>query len=564
MGQCADTAEDQGLEMETVDDLGVVTLSADAFIDLDPEHRVLAHHLSRAVAAASAIEFSQRSRFGLLVKEVAEELALHKQAVPEELGPKVETFVRRVFVHRGVHDGWTQRKLAMPLDESEFRLALRAVYGAGAKLPGVRKEADLNKLLNDLQPALFDANVEPTSLNTAAQPEHLKQVLLPLREASKQADATTRAAIGPLISYLESGTPAALEREVRAPRSPFLLSIGPVSSHGFWAGTLMIEDAANQSLLDKLASTSFDLRGLPVEALDTAPARAGIPLTFSGAVGTSSFAVNTVVASDAVRTWVAFPILDAMATVHSRAVLKAFLPDPEREADFRRCLPHAYRTHAVLKHVVGRSLRPKDTKATLPPSEREVIQGARAELLAMVASWDPKLVESGWLPDASCVGVMDALVPIDHMLGLRAIPTSRGIDDPELKASSLIAQAALAKGVLREVSREGHVHLQIVEQERWRVFVLELASELLEIEGKGDGAAARSLIARHGQDLVPRWRDSSVARAKDVGLPSRLVFLAPRLKALRDGKGAITDATLVESLGIIETALVDAGKLAVP
>ncbi len=550
--------------METVDDLGIVTLSADAFIDLDPEQRVLAYHMSRAIAAASTVEFSQRSRFGLLVKEVAEELALHKQAVPADLVSKVETFVRRVFVHRGMHDGWTQRKLEMPLDESELRLALRAVHSAGAKLPGVRKEADLNKLLDDLRPALFDANVEPTSLNTAAQPEHRKHVLLPLRDASKQADATTRAAIDPMISYLDSGTPAALEREVRAPRSPFLLSLGPVGLHGLWAGMLMIEDEANQALLDKLASTPFDLRGLPVKAMDWASARAGIPVSFSGAVGTSSFAVSTVVASDAARTWVAFPIVDSMAAVHSRAVLKSFLPEPEREADFRRCLPHAYRTHAVLKHLVGLSMRPKDATGTLPPSENEVIRRARAELLATIASWDPKVVESGWLPDATCAGVMDALVPIEHMLGLRAIPTSRAIEDPEVKASSLIVQAALAKGALREVSREGHVHLQIVEQERWRAFVLELASELLEIERKGDGAAARSLIARHAQNLVPRWRDSSVARAKDVGLPSRLVFLAPRLKALRDGKGAITDATLVESLGIIETALVDAGKLAVP
>jgi hypothetical protein len=327
----------------------------------------------------------------------------------------------------------------------------------------------------------------------------------------------------------------------------------------------MLEDAANQTPLDKLASTAFDLRGLPVEALDRAPARAGIPLTFSGAVGTSSFAVNTVVTpSDTARTWVAFPILDAMASIHSRAVLKAFLPDPEKEADFRRCLPHAYRTRAVLKHLVGHSVRPKDLKGTLPPSESEVIRGARAELLASVASWDPKIVESGWLPDATCADVMDALVPIEHMVGLRAILTSKTIDDSELKASSLIVQSALAKGVLREVSREGHWHLQIVERERWRGFVVELAGELLEIERKGDEAAARSLMARHARDLVPRWRDSSVARAKEVGLPSRLVFLSPRLKALRDGKGAITDATLVESLGIIETALVDAGKLAMP
>ena len=64
MGQCVDTPADVGLEMEVVDHMGVVALSADAFIDLTPEQRILAYHLSRAAVAAEPIIYEQRGPLG--------------------------------------------------------------------------------------------------------------------------------------------------------------------------------------------------------------------------------------------------------------------------------------------------------------------------------------------------------------------------------------------------------------------------------------------------------------------------------------------------------------------
>jgi hypothetical protein len=60
------------------------------------------------------------------------------------------------------------------------------------------------------------------------------------------------------------------------------------------------------------------------------------------------------------------------------------------------------------------------------------------------------------------------------------------------------------------------------------------------------------------------WRDGVLARSAELRLPRAFAVVAPRLKPLRDGNGAIIDATIVDSLSLLETALADAEKLELP
>ena len=578
MGQCVDTPEDVGLEMETVDGMGVVTLSANAFVDLDPEARILAYHLSQAAVAGDAIVYEQRSRFGATIKVVAEELALHLSAIPTGLRPKVETFVRRVFVHKGVHDAWTGAKLSPPFEESELREALLAAVKDGAKLPGVKREADVPKLVNELRPLLFDPDFEPFSRSVEGTPskipgpyaEPLKRAVTFLEAAAKHAQGPQRTAIEQLANYLSSGDAAAYERHVRAvaDAAPIALRMGTFSTRlsgsELWAG-VMLDDASMKPTMTQLAAALPHLRGLVFPASHSAgfiAPRAGIPLTLAGAAAPATPAAETLsTTSGPSQAWVWTPVLDAVVKLRVLAVKKGFVPDPEKAADFERCLPYAYRTRIILRASVGRG---RSGPSAIPSADRAVITLAKAELAALVAAADPKVVDMGLLPDAACASVVDQLLPADHLVQLGSVPPGQKLTDPDVRASSLIVRFALAQGALREVTRDGHIHLQVVDSDRWRASVKSLLASLLDIEAKGDSAKARELLRQYADDVVVRWRDSASVRTKAAGLPVHLVYVVPRVKAIRDADGVITDATIVDSLGIIETALVDAGKMEMP
>ena len=161
---------------------------------------------------------------------MAEELALHLAAMPDALRTKVETFVRRVFVHKGIYDLETGRKVAPPFDESELREALTIAAKEGAKLPGGTGQAAVDKVLNELGPWLFDPKVEP-SLPTARPSlpgpfkPHIEPLLVSLKSATKIAKGESKTALEKLVRYLSSGDAAAFEAHLRAGASSELLAL---------------------------------------------------------------------------------------------------------------------------------------------------------------------------------------------------------------------------------------------------------------------------------------------------------------------------------------------------
>jgi hypothetical protein len=248
-------------------------------------------------------------------------------------------------------------------------------------------------------------------------------------------------------------------------------------------------------------------------------------------------------------------MVDALGALHSKAVLDTFVPDSSQKEDYSRCLRQAYRIRAVLGHFFEHAIL-----SEVPGLADGTLPKLRAELLTLIASWDPMLLDSGWLSGPTCVDVVGALAPIEYLLGLRGIGTSLKVQEPGLKALSILVNVGLERGAIREEVRDGQVHFILAEQATWKAFVLAFAKEVLTIEKTADAAAARALISRHGSVAQSRWRDSSQQRTKQAGLPSHLVFLTPRLKALKDEEGVIVDATLVEPFDVIEAALLDAGK----
>ena len=71
-----------------------------------------------------------------------------------------------------------------------------------------------------------------------------------------------------------------------------------------------------------------------------------------------------------------------------------------------------------------------------------------------------------------------------------------------------------------------------------------LLREVQRIKSEGDYAAARSLFETYGIYFDPRLRDEVVARVDKLNLPSYSGFVMPKLEAIRDAAGHISDVAI--------------------
>jgi hypothetical protein len=262
------------------------------------------------------------------------------------------------------------------------------------------------------------------------------------------------------------------------------------------------------------------------------------------------------------------PALQPAGKLTTDAVVRGFLPDASVQGDARRCLPHIWSALAVLRQVLGYGVgrfaqRSGAGQAKLSESGAE-IREARADLIALRAARDPAVVEVGLLPDGRCAKLVPHAYVAQFLLRLRQVDPGLRPADARARAEALVAYRLLERGALREVQRDGSVLLAVGDADRWDVSTEELLRELLSVEVRGDNVAAKQLVDKASAPVPVTWRDGVLARSAGLRLPRAFVVVAPRLKPLRDGNGAIIDATIVDSLSLLETALADADKLELP
>jgi dipeptidyl-peptidase-3 len=64
------------------------------------------------------------------------------------------------------------------------------------------------------------------------------------------------------------------------------------------------------------------------------------------------------------------------------------------------------------------------------------------------------------------------------------------------------------------------------------------------IKAEGDYPAARQLFETYGVHFDPKLRDEVVARVEKLKLPSYTGFVMPKLEAVKNASGEITDVTI--------------------
>jgi len=129
--------------LERVDDTGVIQLYADGFDSLPLQQKLLCYHLANAARAGRDIFIDQKFAHSLAIRNLLEELFMHRQGMPERIRHEVERYTKLLWLNNGIHDHLTTRKRILDLDLAAFREALSVAQKSGAKLPSAHQVAEL-------------------------------------------------------------------------------------------------------------------------------------------------------------------------------------------------------------------------------------------------------------------------------------------------------------------------------------------------------------------------------------------------------------------------------------
>jgi hypothetical protein len=555
--QCADTpVEPSEPEVEILGDFGVVRLSADAFVDLSRDQRKLAYELTDAIRAADPIVYDQRDPQGLLVKALAEELALHLDVVPADLRPKVEGFVRLVFAHKGPRDATTSGRVSFGITPEELGTATVAAWKGGAKFDGVVTEPALRAWLGKLHPVLFDERVPTRAPRTVpAARRYAKQisaVVGALRRARTYAEPAQQRVLDLQILALESNTESALtayQAAWAADTFPVDLALGffgpvlgPSGERELVAHLFLSDPKASAELqapfntIRSALATSSTLRPVVETPLGLSSRPASPPVLRLPATGPAKMLVAPAAAS-------------AVSGVVGAALARAFLLDPTHEADVRRCVGPSQRTLQLARAAAA---------APSSPAVPAVIARIHAEAVVLAS---PRTFSArGLLSDDACAAMLGETYLMEYLFELGGLASGLA-DAPEaLRARALVVSYAIERGAAKEVVRDGHSYLQTSGPEPWARAMGDLRDETRAILDQGDGARAGKLLARQDVASGERWARGARGRLQSLGLPRVIVWQPPLLQPIRTEEGKVEDVTLEEGLSWIEASLHMAGR----
>jgi dipeptidyl-peptidase III len=128
---------------------------------------------------------------------------------------------------------------------------------------------------------------------------------------------------------------------------------------------------------------------------------------------------------------------------------------------------------------------------------------------------------------------------------LRRIRTGTQVEEDHMRNRQMIVHWLMANTkAIEKRERDGKTFYVMVDPAAFRDGVGKLLAEVQRIKGEGDYAAAKTLFETHGIHFDPKLRDEVVRRVDDLNLASYSGFVMPKLEAVKDASGAITDVTI--------------------
>ena len=160
-------AAQQPTLLARVGDTGFVMVEANSFTRLSPKQQVLAYWLGQAAIAIDPIIYDQLSAYGLREKRLLEEIVAHSSTLDAHTRDAITQYAELFWANRGNHNLQTAQKFVPAFTSRELEAAALHAQRAGAfksacaDLPPIASPAALERELQALRAALFDAGFEP-------------------------------------------------------------------------------------------------------------------------------------------------------------------------------------------------------------------------------------------------------------------------------------------------------------------------------------------------------------------------------------------------------------------
>jgi len=205
--------------------------------------------------------------------------------------------------------------------------------------------------------------------------------------------------------------------------------------------------------------------------------------------------------------------------------------------------------HEVIGHASGRQAPGfRGTPQQALEEHFSALEEARADLVGLYFLPDPKLVEIGILSAAD----QDEIVRAEYesytrnaLVQLRRVREGAQLEEDHMRNRQMIVRWLMANTkAIEERTRDGKTYLVMVDPKAFREGVGRLLADVQRIKSEGDYEAARKLLETYGVHFDPKLRDEIVRRVDSLNLPSYTGFVMPKLTAVTDASGAITDVTV--------------------
>jgi dipeptidyl-peptidase-3 len=221
--------------------------------------------------------------------------------------------------------------------------------------------------------------------------------------------------------------------------------------------------------------------------------------------------------------------------------------------------------HEVIGHGSGKvAERLNGSPQNFLKEQYSALEEARADLIALYFVADPKLAELGIVREMD----HDEIVRAEYegytrnaLVQLRRIREGTQIEEDHMRNRQMIVRWLMANSKAIDVrQRDGKTYYVMVDAREFRDGVGRLLGEVQRIKAEGDYEAAKALFETYGVHFDPALRDEVVARVDRLKMPSYTGFVQPKLEALYDASGSITDVTISYPMDLTTQMLEYSGR----
>jgi dipeptidyl-peptidase III len=205
--------------------------------------------------------------------------------------------------------------------------------------------------------------------------------------------------------------------------------------------------------------------------------------------------------------------------------------------------------HEVIGHGSGRiSEKLQGNPQTALKEHYSALEESRADLVALYFLPDRKLVELGLVEADDHQEIVRAEYEAyarNALVQLRRVREGTQIEEDHMRNRQMIVNWVMENSTaIERRRRDGKTYYIMVDPTAFQQAAGRLLAEVQRIKAEGDYEAARDLFEEYGVHFDSALRDEVVERVDRLRMPSYTAFVQPRLEAIRNSDGAITNVTI--------------------